>query len=106
VRFPEPISLSSCQEKFIQHHDQARPEVRAGVLDAAHDFGRDHVAGHANHEQVTESGIEDEFGRHPRIAAPQDGGEWALALGETGEDDGRYFNAGRAAFCSPSTTPR
>ena len=89
-----------------EHHDQARPEVRAGVLDAAHDFGRDHVAGHADHEQVAESGFEDDLRRDPRIAAPQAGGEWALALGETGEEDRLYFNAGRAAFYSPSATPR
>ena len=74
----------------------------AGVPDAAHDFWRDHVAGHANHEQVTETTATKMISGGTRESLRSlAGGEWALALGETGaEEDRLYFNAGRAALYS------
>ena len=69
-----------------QHDEQRRVQVHAGVLQRAHDLGRDHVAGHANDEELAEARVEHQLGRHARIAAAEDRGVGLLALGELGED--------------------
>ena len=51
----------------------------------AHHFRRDHVAGDAHDEQLAEARVEHQFRRHARVAAAEDGGVRALALGEIGE---------------------
>src|SRR5436189_6350416 len=43
-----------------------------GVLQCAQHFSRDHVARDAHDEQLPETGIEHQFGRHARITAPED----------------------------------
>ena len=62
-----------------EHHDQARAEGLGGELDAADLRGRDDVARDADHEQVAESLVEHDLGRHARIRAAEDDGEWLLA---------------------------
>ena len=49
------------------------------------DLGREDVAGHADHEQFSQAGIENPLGRHPRIAAPEDGRVGSLGPGEVGQ---------------------
>ena len=35
----------------------------------------EHVPGHANHEEVADAAVENDFGRHARIGAGENGGE-------------------------------
>ena len=51
-----------------------------------HHLGRDDIARDTNDEQLAETGVEDQFGRHAGIAASEDGRVRALTLGECGED--------------------
>ena len=54
--------------------------------ESAHHRRPDHVAGHADDEQLAEAGVEDEFGRHARVAAADDGGVRALTHRQLGQD--------------------
>jgi hypothetical protein len=70
--------------------------VHGGVLQRAHDLGRDHVARDAHDEQLAEVRVEQKLGRHARIAAADDGGVGLLLLGELGEDFLLYRREARA----------
>ena len=65
-----------------EDHDEARAEALGGELDAADLRRRDDVAGHADHEQIAQTLIEDDLGGHARIGAAEDDGEWLLPGGE------------------------
>ena len=72
---------------FVTEHDeQRRVQVHRGVLQRAHDFSGDHVAGDADDEQLAEPRVEDQLGRHARVAAAEDRRVRLLALGELGEN--------------------
>ena len=62
-----------------QHHHQSGAVPRRGKLDAADLGGRDDVPGHPDHEQVAETLVEDDLGRHPRVGAPEDDGKRLLS---------------------------
>ena len=68
--------------RVTEHDDEPRMELRRRELHAADLRGRNHVAGHADHEQVAEPLIENDLGRHARVGATQDDRERLLALRE------------------------
>jgi hypothetical protein len=59
--------------------------MRRRVLQRPRDLRGEDVAGHAHHEQFSQAGIEDPFGRHPRVAAPEDGRVGALGAGQVAQ---------------------
>src|SRR4051812_11705917 len=59
--------------------------MHAGILQRSEYLGRDHVARDADDEQFAAAGVENQFRRHARIAAAEDGRVWPLAPGERGE---------------------
>src|SRR5213080_1838264 len=65
---------------MAEHQNQAGAQMIDRVLDAAQSFIVDHVSRHSHNKQVTEPLIEDNFGRHTRIGATDDGGERMLSL--------------------------
>src|SRR5438034_6521848 len=65
---------------MAEHQKQAGAQMIDRVLDAAQSFIVDHVSRHSHNKQVTEPLIEDNFGRHTRIGATDDGGERMLSL--------------------------
>ena len=71
-----------------EHQEERRGEMRPCVLQGAHHLGRHDVAGEPHHEEVAEAGAEDELGRHPRVAAPEDRRVGALLAGERHTDVG------------------
>ena len=79
-RLDRPASLVSKDEK-----SGVRRWI-AAILHRAHHLGRDDVPGHTHDEQLAEAGIENQLGRHARVAAADDGGEGALGFGELGQD--------------------
>src|ERR1700722_209982 len=68
--------------RVSQHNDQSRAELYGGELDAADQRWSDNVAAHANHEQVPQSLIEDDFNRDAGIGATENGGERLLTRGQ------------------------
>ena len=58
--------------RVSEHDDEPRAEPRRRELDAAHLRRCDDVAGNADHEQIAETLIEDDFGRHARIGTAED----------------------------------
>ena len=60
------------------HHPDAVAERVERKVDAAHAHVAQHVAGHANHEQIVETLAEEHFGRHAGIGAADDDGERGL----------------------------
>ena len=64
-----------------QHDDEleALAQVIRRVLEAAHAFRAEPVAGHADDEEIVGSFVEDELDRNPRVGAAQHRGEGALA---------------------------
>lgn len=71
---------------FVSEHDEERrAQMHARVLQRAHHFGRDDVAGDAHDEELAEAGIEHQLRRHARVAAAEDGRVGTLALGELGQ---------------------
>ena len=70
--------------------------MRSGVLQAAHDFRRDDIAGDANDEELAKVGVEKELGGNPRVAATEDGRVRMLSSGEIGEC--LFANGGEASF--------
>src|SRR5262245_48433518 len=71
-------------------HEQRCLQMAAGVLQTARDLWREHVAGHADDEQLAEPGVEDQFGGHARITAAQDGRKRPLSSGEICQGLTRY----------------
>ncbi len=65
-----------------EHDDKAHVKALGGELHAADLRRRDDVAGDADDEQIPEALVEDEFGRHARVRAAEDDGEWLLAAGD------------------------
>ena len=45
----------------------------------------DDVPRHADHEQIADALVEDQFGRNPRVGAPDDYGNWRLPLRKSRE---------------------
>src|SRR5262245_45948216 len=79
----------------MTHHDEKRSaQVDAGILQRAQHFVGDHVSGHANDEELTKSGVEDQFRRHTRVAAAEESRVRLLALGQVGQDV--LLNGGKA----------
>ena len=71
-----------------QHHDQPGAQLRDRELDAPlHEGARaaDDVSRHADDEQLADSLIEDELGRHPRVGAADDDRQRRLPLGQRRE---------------------
>jgi hypothetical protein len=66
--------------------EERRLQMAARVLQAPRDFRRDHISRDADDEQLTKSGVEDQLGWHPGVAATEDGGVRVLALKEICED--------------------
>ena len=77
-----------------EHHEERSLQVHAGVLQRAHDLRGDHVAGHADDEQLAEAGVEDELRRDARVAAAEDGRVRLLSLRQVGKN---LFLHGRKA---------
>src|SRR5215475_12923574 len=73
-RFNGPATL------VPQHQNQADTKVLDRVFDASPAFVVDDVACHAQYEEITESLVEYNFGRHTRIGATDDNGKRMLAL--------------------------
>ena len=71
---------------MTEHDEQRRLQMDRGVLQGAQDFGGDHVAGDPDDEQLAESRVEDQLGRHPRVAAAENGRVRLLAPSELGEN--------------------
>ena len=79
-----------------EHDDELRVEPRRRELHAADLRRRDDVARDADDEEIAESLVEDEFGRHPGIGTAEDDREGRLAgrqFESTGLGD-RAFAAG------------
>ena len=86
---------------MAEHDEQGRAQMHSRVLQRPHHLGRDHIARDPNDEQLAEAGVEDQFRRHPGIAAPEDGRVRALTLGERGED--LLLNGREPRFASDET---
>ena len=78
-RADRPASL------MAEYHEQRRLQIRPRVLQAPRNLRREDVAGHADHEQFSQAGIENPLGRHARIAATEDRRVGSLGLGEIGQ---------------------
>src|SRR5687767_4016164 len=61
-----------------EHHDEARAVTRRREFNAANLRGSDDVAGDTNHEEITESLIEDYFRRYPGVRTAEYYGERIL----------------------------
>ena len=70
---------------MTEHHEQRRLQIRPRVLQAPRNLRREDVAGHADHEQFSQAGIENPLGRHAGIAATEDRRVGSLGLGEIGQ---------------------
>ena len=60
-------------------------QMLPGVLQAAHYFRRNHIAGHAHNEQLAEVRVEDQFRGHARIAATENRSVGLLTSGKIGQ---------------------
>jgi len=69
-----------------KHYEKGRLQMAARVLQAPRDFRRYHISRDADDEQLAKAGVEDQLGRHPGVAATEDGGIRMLALKEICED--------------------
>jgi hypothetical protein len=84
-----------CAAALVPEHDEeGRVQVDRGVLQRAHDFRRDDVAGHPHDEELAEPRVEQQLGRHARIAAADERGVGLLTFREGGED---FLSHGREA---------
>ena len=61
-----------------------RVEARGREFDAPDLGGSDDIAGHANHKQISQTLVEHELRRDPRVRAAQDDGEGLLGLARDG----------------------
>src|SRR3954467_5350000 len=69
-----------CAALRVAHHDdEARSKAGCGEFHAADLRWGDDIARHADDEQIAESLVEDELGRHARVRAPEDDGKGFLA---------------------------
>ena len=67
-----------------EDHDQRHPEHADAVLEGAQDGVVDDLAGGADHEDVAEAQVEDDFGGEPGVRAAEDDGERVLVLHQGG----------------------
>lgn len=75
-----------CAAPFMtENNKEGRAQMRSRILETTHHFRRDHVPGDAYDEQLSKVGVEDQFGRHARVTAAQDGRERLLAFGQVGK---------------------
>ena len=82
----------------MTHDDEKRrAQVRTRVLQRAQDLRSEDVAGDAHDEELAEAGVEDQLGRHPAVAAAENGGEGLLAICERLKDFPRCGRKSRAA---------
>ena len=72
-----------------------------GVLQRPHHLGRNHIAGDPHDEQLAEARVEDQFRRHPGVAASEDGRIRALTLRERSEQ--LLLNRREPRFASDET---
>jgi hypothetical protein len=63
-----------------KNDDESSAQIRHRVLDAAQRIVIHEIAGGADHEEVTDVLIEDDFGRSPRISTTDDNGKRMLFL--------------------------
>ena len=68
-----------------EHHEQRRAQMQAGVLQRPQDRRPEHVASDADDEQLAETGVENEFGRYPAVAATENRDVRLLPLGQFGQ---------------------
>ena len=76
------VAMMAPQLEWPEHHHQPGAEAFGRELDAADLGGRDDVAGDADHEQVAQALVKDDFGRHPGVRTAQDDGERKLLRGQ------------------------
>src|SRR5580765_3727125 len=75
--------------RFVAEHEhELHAEMVGGVLDAAQFVQRGHVAGDADHEQVSEALVEQGLERNARITAAENRGEGMLRAAEFGAPNG------------------
>jgi hypothetical protein len=72
--------------RVAKHDEEQRLQMPPRILQTPRDFQREHISCDADNEQLAESGVEDQLGRHARIAATQDGGIGMLPLGKISEN--------------------
>ena len=72
--------------RVAEHDEKRRVQMPARVLQAPRDFRREDISRDADDEQLAKAGVEDQLGRHPGVAATEDGGIRMLALKEICED--------------------
>ena len=72
-------SFDGAAAGVTQHDHQTRSKLLGGEFNAADLGRRDDVAGDANHEQIAEALVEDDFHGHARIGTTQNGGKGLLA---------------------------
>jgi hypothetical protein len=70
--------LDCAASGMTENEDDLRPEDGGAVFEAADDFRRHHVAGDTGYKDVSDGLVEDDFDRHARIGAGEDGGERLL----------------------------
>ena len=78
-------ALTAPHGLVAQHDDEPGAQLRDRELDAPfHEGARatDDVPRHADDEQVADSLVEDQFGRHSRVGAPDDDGKRSLPFGQ------------------------
>src|SRR5207253_8758136 len=66
--------------RVAKHEDQARTEMPGPVIEGLGQGSRRSIARHTRHEQITDSLIEDQFRRDPRIRAGDNRCEWRLPM--------------------------
>src|SRR5262245_44222663 len=79
-----------------ENHNKRHLELGDRIFDAPFHYrarSADHIAGNANHEQVTNALVEEDFWRNARIGTAEDGGLGTLAFGQRGE----------ITWCAPRT---
>ena len=74
--------LDGAAVRMPEDHHESRSELFGGELDAADLRRGDDVAGDADHEQIAEPLIEDDFHGHARIGTAKNDRERLLARGE------------------------
>ena len=82
-----------------QHHHQPGAKALGCELDTADLRGRDDIAGHADHEQVAQTLVKDDLGRHPGVRASQNDGEGELLVGQFNATPGAGGVLAIAAAC-------
>src|SRR5271166_1104434 len=85
-------SFHGAASLVTQHQEQWRVQMLPRVLQAAHYFRRNHIAGQTQNEQLAEVRVEDQLRGHARIAATENRGVRLLTSGEIGQSllaDGR-----------------